>query len=397
MNRLTGFYLLTTLLASLAVINGCSKSVTMLPEKSLVSMTVDFEIYSRFATLAESQGKINLVYSDDRTQSLKYAVVDLTSDRVDVSILDKIDFEIRATSLIGSHYYKSSRNEEYLFYADRDTGGSSSFKIQQRTRDDDSWYVYPLDTGSEIFTYTHCDGFDLVIYYKNGFKALSNSNSILESIDIPYDTTHDITAVSSIYSSRYNTVYCTFLDSVGVLWQMSVKLSSRQESPPTILQVNCDSIASDVRLFALRLDGNHPALLYFDESDLALKHRYITRSGVTIDTVGYFAEISSLSFVKLGGSDVFVIVSRTSRSTGSSPGKFLVSLVFPENEQRRHKSGHYIELGVMELETPSIAIDAIVSGNDLYIVSGANELALVKVPLSLLPAIAIDHTDDSAG
>jgi hypothetical protein len=51
----------------------------------------------------------------------------------------------------------------------------------------------------------------------------------------------------------------------------------------------------------------------------------------------------------------------------------------------------------MELETPSIAIDAIVSGNDLYIVSGANELALVKVPLSLLPAIAIDHTDDSAG
>jgi hypothetical protein len=140
----------------------------------------------------------------------------LTSDRVDVSILDKIDFEIRATSLIGSHYYKSSRNEEYLFYADRDTGGSSSFKIQQRTRDDDSWYVYPLDTGSEIFTYTHCDGFDLVIYYKNGFKALSNSNSILESIDIPYDTTHDITAVSSIYSSRYNTVYCTFLDSVGV-------------------------------------------------------------------------------------------------------------------------------------------------------------------------------------
>lgn len=365
---------------------GCSvKKENNLKDK-FKDCVLDNDIYSQYVSIVtKNSSQLEMIYSDERTLSLKYADYDIISQKHQINFIDKIDTSSDATFLKGKHVFLSDNTADYLFYIDYVSNKEKLFKILQRDRGEKNWQVFPSSIMPKDFTGLFFKNQIVLVTYDGEFKFFIFGNGQLNYINTQLKKINTIDVkgqLSLIYSPLFKTFYLFFLDINNRLYQINLKLSNKKTASLNLVDVKEIVISDNVLSYTIKIVNSVPYILYYSSDNGAFKINYRKENKTVVDTIGYFSSIQAIDFFVLNKKKFFIYSSPVDNKNITTDKKYKLLIVY--NKDLTNKKPHWVEETIKYSDTPIINIKDIILKDKLFLILSGNRIDLLSINIKSL-------------
>lgn len=356
---------LSCLLIILLLVLSCRKEEDIDLSEYVSESVADSDIYLRSISAHNVEDSLRIVYCDELTQALKYAL--FTETECEISYIDKVDTSEKHNANMGVHGYEQTDGREYLVYEEYKSEKKMYFKAINRRLGKPSWTVDILGVNpSEFLTFSYDN--NLFIMYTDDCLITKQYDSGLAAVRMSEDIRGIINP--QLYQNQSSDTFYLYCTENNMLAQRTMRIS--QSSKYQIDTIDSTAIAENIKAYTVSLDDdNRPYLLYYNENDRTMTLRDPDYDRPQL--MGYYSTIYALESIFINGKVYFVVSSIIPDEEG--PLSYQLTLIYQDN------NNIWKEGSLITTPAPVYQLCLAEYHNNLYIIYGINSLKLAKVEL----------------
>ena len=343
----------------------CTKKEEDLDLSEYVSESVaDNDIYLRSLSAHNVDNSLRIIYCDEQTQALKYAL--FTEAECEISYIDKVDTSEKHNANMGVHGYEYTGGREYLVYEEYKSEKKMYFKAINRRLGRPSWTVDILGANpSEFLTFTYDD--NLFIMYTDDRLITKQYDSGLASVSMSEEIRGIINP--HLYRKSADT-FCLYCTENNMLSQRTLRISKHDKY--RIDTIESAAIAENVKSYTVSLDSDGQSyLLYYNENDWTMT--LLESDSDKPQIMGYYSTIYALESIIIGGQVYFVVSSIVPDEEG--PLTYQLTLIYRDNK------GNWQEGSLIQTSAPVYQLCLAEYHGTMYIIYAINSLNIARVEL----------------
>ena len=368
----------------------CSKNRENNQKNSIKTKIIDTDIYVRAVAIEKYEIYIYGIYTDEKTLGLKRFEInkDLETN-LSISFVDKVGNELKTTGSSDKYIYKIDNGSESILYKDQKTDTKRILKYITKNIDEKTWTIYPQNISpKEYATFVYNDKIYVVYYEDTFYMGIIENNNIKKT---NFNLIKNSKELHSLKITKFNdTIKIYFINENNELLENSYKITDKNNVEFLLQKTNL--IDGDIKTYDVKIDGEGKSLiLYYKEKDNSLN---FYREGnlnkeVAKDIVGYFNDIYAIHLINLNEKFIFCISTLSITDQGKKIDynkkteerfSYPFILIYPKNKSKKTVKWYEEELFLSEI--PILSINSTIDEESLYILTGNNNLTLIKIDKS---------------
>lgn len=333
--------------------------------------SIENDLYVTNISVFDGDKRLNGVYSDYKSASLKYFVIE--DDLITTSFIDKIYASPKNPLETKNIFqYLPINGREYIFYKDYEKNDKVIFKLITKTEEESSWTVYPQNVIPDNY---------LVFYYKNELYTIYYEDvlkfGVLKNYQIIDISTINIDAnrVTNLkISNNGDAFYLFYTTNHEELNCFKFKIE-RIDDNITLKNGNSEPIDIDVKYFDATVDNlGKIVALYYKSKDYSLN--LYKENNNKKEKFGFFADIQALELLLYNDLAIVSYSSINLRKSNLGDEKFYLSVIYNKNFYKSDKwSEHIIE----NSENPILSTFTYIKDRYVNVYSGGDSLKNSKI------------------
>lgn len=333
---------------------------------------IDSEIYCRYVSYKETGEKKYIIYSDERTVSLKEAVKKENDDNYKINYIDNVDSDLRLNNRLGEHYSFVIENDStsgvVLFYIDVENEEKSLLKNIVRWRDSSLYTIDTFPIKSNSFTASqYKNGYIIVAFEEQELTAFSLINSSMNQIEFIDNKIIDIKDLKS-FTFGY-TLYLIYINNNGELCKADYQI---RDDGKSLMFLSNKIIDNNVSNFKFKNTKDNIMLAYKKNN-----YELMLFDGEKIMKIGYFLSLLDFDIILHQNKKpiIYYIVGENESENNIFLSNLYVS--YPISESYKNQ---WIEKKIYSSESPIFSVIVENNNKNHIVFTCGNDLKKINIP-----------------